>query len=389
MKILSVCTNFRVFGAEVITLKMLDGFKQKGHEQLAVTSIWAADGEFSRRLAVLGIPELQLPLGTITKRLAPRQMWWMTNTLVRLPFAWARWARLLGNFQPDVVVFNSSRLSLLLSPWLDRYPSLLIEHGCLQPSRANRWLYEFLSDKVMGFVVPSYFMRSHLERLGVPSGKIRVVYHGPFTEGEEHTILDRSALSSALGPVRIGIAGQISPHKGHDTLLEAARILKTQGVPFVINVFGSGQAEYVESLNRKISANGLSEAWHWRGYERELSKMYGVMDICVMPSACDESFGLVALEASAYGLPVIASRRGGLPEVIQDGMTGYLTAPGCAQELADKIEHLIRNANLARKMGAAGRKRALEQFTQANMIRALESCLPRTRTVAPDVARLS
>jgi glycosyltransferase involved in cell wall biosynthesis len=173
--------------------------------------------------------------------------------------------------------------------------------------------------------------------------------------------------------MRIGIAGQISPHKGHDTLIEAARILKDRGVPFVINAFGSGQPGYVEFLNKKISSNGLSEAWHWMGYERELRKIYGAMDICIMPSAFDEPFGLVALEASAHGLPVIASRSGGLPEVIQDGTTGYLTAQECPQELADKIEHLIRNPNLALKMGAVGRKRALEQFTQAKMVGALES----------------
>ncbi|PYK74034.1 MAG: hypothetical protein DME42_05370 [Verrucomicrobia bacterium] len=85
MRILTVCTSTNVFGAEVVTLKMLDGFQRAGHEQLAITSIWT-DGEFNRRLALLGVREVRLPFGAFSKRIAFRPLWWTLNTVVRLPW---------------------------------------------------------------------------------------------------------------------------------------------------------------------------------------------------------------------------------------------------------------------------------------------------------------
>src|SRR5437667_196053 len=131
MRILSVCSNYRVFGAETITLKMLEGFKQNGHEQLAVTSPHT-DGEFSRRLVGLGIREEIIPFGAIVLQL--RYCKWTAYTLTRLPVLWWRWLQVLRAFRPDIVIFTGSRQCMLLYPWLGRQPSFLIEYTNLEPS---------------------------------------------------------------------------------------------------------------------------------------------------------------------------------------------------------------------------------------------------------------
>ena len=375
MKILSVCSNFRVFGAETITLKMLEGFKQRGHQQLAVTSIWSADGEFSRRLAVLGIPELQLPLGTITKRVAPRQMWWMANTLAGLPFAWLKWARLLRRFQPDVLVFTSSRLCLLLYPWLDRCPSFLIEYTNIQASRSNWHLYRMLSHKLTKFVAVSDFMRAHLQQCGAPPEKIAVVKSGAFSEGQRHIEANHpTALVLENGQIpRLGIVGQVAPDKGHDCFIEAVGILKERGIEVKVHVFGTGIRDYVSTLKEKIHKKGLAGQWQWMGYERDKAKIFRAIDICVVPSCFGDPFPTVAMEAGVYGLPVVARRAGGLPEIVQDGVTGWLVEPNTPKQLAERIAWLIREPSRAREMGFAGSKRVLECFTVEKMVTEFES----------------
>ncbi len=83
-----------------------------------------------------------------------------------------------------------------------------------------------------------------------------------------------------------------------------------------------------------------------------------------MPSICFESFGLVVVEAMSYGLPVIASRIGGIPEIVEDGVTGFLFEPGNADELAEKMKLLWENPELCRQMGKAGREKAIREYSE-------------------------
>jgi len=94
----------------------------------------------------------------------------------------------------------------------------------------------------------------------------------------------------------------------------------------------------------------------------ELIKWYRKASIFVMPSYY-ETFGISAMEAMAFGLPVVATRAGGLSEVVEDGVTGFLVPPGDSQAVAEAIIRLLRDQNLRRRMGEAGRKRVLDEFT--------------------------
>ena len=368
MKILVVCSSWRVFGAEIVTLKTLEGLQRNGHSLQAVTSTWS-DGEFSRRLAVLGVPEVKVPLGTFSKRLSLRPMLWTADALVRLPLLWFRFHRTLRKFQPDVVLYTSSKQAAWLYPWLAGRPSFLIEHTYIAPSSANGWLYRSLAPRLSGFVAVSDFMAKHLSQVGAPGEKIYVVKNGVFFEA------DAKVTGMTVGelPPRVngwpcvGIAGQISPHKGHDCLFEAVRLLVARGVKLQVKVFGACNSDYVDHLKARISQAGLAEYWNFIGYETDRRNIYPHMDICAMPSCFGEPFGMVAAEAGAFGVPVVASRRGGLPEVVVDGVTGCLFDPDQPAQLADKIEWLIQNPDRARAMGAAGRERVFKLFTVEKM----------------------
>lgn len=372
MRILSVCSNFRVFGAETITLKMLEGFKQSGHEQLAVTS-FQTDGEFSRRLVGLGIREEIIPFGAIVLQL--RYFKWTAYTLTRLPILWWRWLQLLRVFRPDVVIFTGSRQCMLLYLWLGRHPSFLIEHAMIKPSRSNQRIYRALSRKLACFISVSDFMREFFVSMGIPAKMVRVIKNGPFFERDRATVGERvvTLAANTTNRTRLGIVGQIAPNKGYDCLVEATQLLRAHGVEFEIVAFGSGDSAYGERVKQRIAALELGDCWKWMGYERNQARIYDSMDICVMPSCVSESFGMVAAEAAAYGLPVVASRIGGLVEVVEDGVTGWLVEPNSPSQLADKIEWLIKNPDHAREMGEAGHERVFKLFTVEKMVADFES----------------
>jgi len=377
MRILTVCASTNVFGAEIITLKLLEGFSRAGHEQLAVTSIWT-DGEFNRRLSALGISEVRLPFGALSKRLALQPMWWTANVVGRLPWLWLGWRRVVRKFQPDVVIFTSWRLALPVAFSVTHLPAFLVEHSNLEPTKTRLVMYKFLARKLTGFVAVSNFTGRHLLQLGIAQEQIHVIRNGVFSDFDRGRM--RCAVESRVahaGPPRIGIVGQVRSSKGHDVLLEACRLLLARNVPVDIRVFGTGDPKYIASLNQKVARYGLSKYWTWMGYQADSSKIYSGLDICVMPSF-NESFGMVAVEASGNELPIIASNCGGLPEIIEDGVTGLLVEPGDPNELAGKICWLLDNPEAARRFGIEGRKKVLREFTQEQMVAGYETLFRRS-----------
>ena len=374
MRILTVCSSTEIFGAEVMSLNLLQAFKSRDYKQLAVTSTWT-DGRFSARLAMIGIPEVSLPLGVLSKRVSPQALWWTASALVRAPKLWLGWHRAMTAFHPDVLFLTNPKQGLWLYPWLDMQPSFLIEHSMKAINGANRWMYGRLQTKLFGFVAVSHFMEEHLRDLSVIPDMIHVIYNCCSSTPTDIDIQRNSALNSS---VRIGIAGQISPHKGHDLLIEAAKVLMKKGINFEIVVFGTGDTEYIAHLQQQIRLADLVQQWKWMGYTGDQAQMYRSMDICVVPSRFDEPFGMVALEASSYGVPVVAARRGGLPEIVVDGETGLLVDPEDPSDFAEKIAQLARDRQLARTMGQRGQRGTSRDFSQEKMVSAYEQLFLRS-----------
>ena len=155
--------------------------------------------------------------------------------------------------------------------------------------------------------------------------------------------------------------GRIEPLKGIDVLIEAAA--KVDGAFRVLVVGGDGKdAERIESLTVLASVLGLKERITFMDAvpHAELPLYYNAADVCVVPSYY-ESFGLVALEAMACGVPVVASRVGGLKDTVIDGRTGYLVPWRCPEPFAERLELLLSNEPLRRKLGREARA-AAERF---------------------------
>ncbi len=160
----------------------------------------------------------------------------------------------------------------------------------------------------------------------------------------------------------IGVVGRLTREKGFETLLAAMPAIVARHPGVMLLVVGSGPEE--ARLRSQAAALGIAGAVTWAGLRPpdSLAALRSTMDVVVVPSI-SEGFGLAAAEASAAGLPVVASAVGGLPEVVETGVTGLLVPPSDAGALAGAVSRLLDDENLRRLLGEQGRRRVAGLFS--------------------------
>ena len=170
------------------------------------------------------------------------------------------------------------------------------------------------------------------------------------------------------GAPRLAVVGRLIPIKGHDTLLHALAAVRSDLPGVTLEIAGDGALE--ADLRATVSRLGLEDLVTFLGHVPQVATVFERAEVVVVPSL-GEGFGMVALEAMERGRPVIASAVGGLPEIVDDGRTGLLVPVSDADALADAIRGLAGDATRTAAFGAAGRERALAEFSQ-------ERCTDRT-----------
>jgi glycosyltransferase involved in cell wall biosynthesis len=233
-----------------------------------------------------------------------------------------------------------------------RYPFLLLE----------RLAYE-MDDAV---IVVSEGLGAFLEKAEhLPRRKMVVIGHGidsstrlaPPSEA-------RRALRLPLhGPV-MGAVGRLSPEKGQSVLLRALPSVLATFPDAICVVAGEGPArDDLESEARRL---GIRERVVFLGFRRDVPVVLAALDLFVQPSLY-EGFGLSLLEAMAAELPIVASRVGGIPELIEDGVTGVLVPPDAPAALSEAILRLLRDRDAARRLGEGAARRARERHSLGTM----------------------
>ncbi len=202
-------------------------------------------------------------------------------------------------------------------------------------------------DNVTLFITLTKFAKYQLIQAGFNKDKIVIV--------PNMVVIPDSGVDASCGNY-IAYVGRLSPEKGVETLLSAAA--RFPDLP--IRVAGDGTL--MRQLVEKAPKNVEFVRWLDRG---QLARFYRLARFLVIPSIWFEPFGLVVAEAMGHGLPVIGSRiRGALPELVEDGVTGFLFEPGNTEDLADKMKLLWENPELCKKMGQAGREKAIREYSE-------------------------
>ncbi|OAS18886.1 glycosyltransferase family 4 protein [Paenibacillus oryzisoli] len=228
-------------------------------------------------------------------------------------------------------------------------------------------------------IVNSHFLKQFLQRK-VPSAAHKIITHylgvdvSAFTskwtgEGLKARTEMRKQLNIEQRKI-ILFVGRLIPQKGVHHLIEAMKqVIKREPSAKLVIVgsayYGSAKVtKYVKQLIQAAKAIHGHVTFIPYVRHQEMPKWVQIADVFVVPSICNEAFGLVNVEAMATGVPVVASRIGGIQEVVEDGKTGYLVDPKAIEsELSERILQLLKDESLRRKLGENGIKRVDELFT--------------------------
>lgn len=192
-------------------------------------------------------------------------------------------------------------------------------------------------------------------------GKIFRVFNGIRME-------DIPAAKSADGVPRIVSVGRYVEKKGFPDLIQACALLREKGVPFECEIIGGGELE--SALVEQIERLKLGDCVKLLGPRPQSEVRERLITARVFALACtsekdggSDNLPTVIMEAMSIGIPVVSTRISGIPEMVDDGETGFLTAPRAIQEFANALEKLLADSTLAARLGALGAKRAREKFS--------------------------
>jgi glycosyltransferase involved in cell wall biosynthesis len=315
---------------------------------------------------------------------SPFRKAWLLLTSVA-PYG-AKLAAFMREESVDVVHFSTARGLLLgfLAPLRLRKPIVLHVHGAMQViGRVMTWISTLAADRLVLVSegcwphVPAPFRR-----------KAVVVWNA-----RDAALPPKDALAPVPkdGPTTVLIASSLVPFKGYHHLLRAVAALNAARGPQAapVEFVGIGEtpdaeyASYIAGLKRELGVANFSH----KGWQADPAAYFREADVVVLPSVeretlsyggrerlvlGNEGFGLVLLEGMALGKPVVASRVSGPPDIVDDGVDGFLVPPGDAPALAAALGRLIDDRPLRAKLGAAARLKAeSDRFSPARAARAI------------------
>jgi glycosyltransferase involved in cell wall biosynthesis len=168
--------------------------------------------------------------------------------------------------------------------------------------------------------------------------------------------------------------GALAPQKGHEHLLRAMAVLSTPFPQLHLALLGEGdRQEYILDEARNL---GIGDRVHLAGFREEIPEANAAFDVAVLPSVAGEGSPAVVKEAMAMGVPVVATRIGGVGEILENERQGLLVPPDDEAALAEALGSLLRDPERRRTLGAAGRSR-VEEFSMEQMIRRTEDVYKR------------
>ncbi len=226
-------------------------------------------------------------------------------------------------------------------------------------------LYQFSAKFAKYIIVVSKSVRQDLLKNNLPENKIKLIYNGVDTDYFSTMPKDEkekmhSYLSDEKFDNLIGVVGNIVPLKGHSYFIDAIPLILEKHPSTMVVFIGEGPLR--EDLEEKVNQKKLSKNVKFLGELYSiLPKMIASMDLFVQPSLI-ESFGLAVAEAQSCAIPVVASKTGGIPEIILDEKTGFLVAPGNPEQIAEKVNFLLDNPEKSVEMGREGRKHIIDNF---------------------------
>lgn len=281
----------------------------------------------------------------------------------------------------DILHSHMFHASLVASP-LGRACGVpvVIETPHVRERWRKGWKRSYFVDRLVARAVDAFVAVSEanadylIQEKRFPADKIRTIKNGIDTERfrPERAAIDdlRAALGVAEFESIVAVLARLEPQKGHAVLLDAFSIVHKRfpGVGLVL----LGEGSLREPLEEQAHLLGIAKNVRFVGFESNTPKWLEASDFTVLPSLY-EGLPLAAMESLAAARPVIATAVDGTPEVVLDGQTGLLVAPGDAPALATAMGRFLENRAWTRQLGAAGRRWILDNFSLERQVRETEA----------------
>jgi glycosyltransferase involved in cell wall biosynthesis len=276
--------------------------------------------------------------------------------------------RLLRRVRPDVVhLGNGVRANYdgVLACLLTRTPCVCHIKGFEKYSARERWI----APRIDALVFMTRALEEYCRQYQICGRRMQVVYDAVDEAAFAPRRLPaavRAELGVKNGAPCLGVVGNIQEWKGQTVLVEAmARVVAA--VPtargFIIGGVHRAGIAYKQQLDERIRALQLDGAVSVTGFRTDVADVMNALDVVVHTSVRPEPFGRVILEAMLLAKPVVATAAGGVPELIRDGETGFLTPPGDPEHLAARLISLLQDPVLRRRVGERAQAEARQQFS--------------------------
>jgi glycosyltransferase involved in cell wall biosynthesis len=295
------------------------------------------------------------------------------GTLVRQSRTWAAELRRL---KIDIVHLNNGcgyDHDLLVGALRRGIPCVAHQRGFPSPAA---WIDRRLTPRFARIIAISTAVAAGLRDKGIATQRVALVHDG--IDPDRITAqADARGVRTALGipgdaPI-VGVVGNVKTWKGQLTLVRAMRrIVQSVAETRCLIVGALGDAAYYGLLKAEVANANLQDRVFFTDYQRYPARYMSAMDVVVHTSIEPEPFGIVILEGMALRKPVIATAHGGPLDVIDHGVTGFLTAPGNDAELAEAVCRLLSNTSLREAMGNAARSRLENHFSARRNVERLQ-----------------
>jgi len=347
LRIMQYITPSHIGGAEVHVATLAEKLRERGHQ---VTLVCPRGRPLVPELLARGLPvRTPITTGKLDPVMLARLTWWLRRDRVQVIHTHLSTASLLGSW--------AARLAGI--------PALATVHGL-----NTRTCFNYAH----AIIAVSNAVKQHLVAQGMAADRITVVHNGvdlrALSRPDESKRVREALALPAGAPVLITV-GRLVPAKGHRDLLEAVAMLGQEPRWAELRLLVVGTGALLPQLQREAEGRGLGPRVIFCGFHRDVLPFLQTADVFVLPSI-QEGLSLSALEAMALGKPVVACRVGGTPEVVVDGETGLLVAPGEPRELARALGQLLAHPDEARAMGEAGKRRVREAFDLEQMVSKIE-----------------
>ena len=380
LKILVIIPSGTVYGLQNVTLNLMRSLPKKEFDCHFLNTRWT-DGELVRRLDELKIPYTYSWIGMFSRKLDWDNLRMTIHCLLRIPRLYLDFLALVKSYQPEVIYTANYHELILLAPLLRamKIPILCHLHDPPPSIPFQRKIFWLWDQPVSKYIAVSRSVQKRLEKLGANSEKISLLENGVdlslfcyMAKRSDHFVKRYNWPSAS---VILGMTGQMIEEKGHLDLIEVVKFLYRDYRDIRLVIGGKQTGSYYQRLASELTNKGMLDIVAFSGWQEDVRNFFSGIDIFLFPSHHEEGFGLVAAQAMATGLPVVATRSGGVSEVLESGVTGFLLEKGSPSRLASAISCLVKSQQLRRSMGMAGRRRVEERFDLSKQVAQFKTIL--------------